>query len=137
LEKKLTPYLLILALAVMIVLLAFPPLSEPLTVEARPSKLVVFNNTVDTLYYAIFSRGGLQFTSWEPCDHPWLCADRGIKPGLTRKVPYEIIYRWQPGAEVVVYWWRLEPDNMAENGYRLDGPYDVTVATPNRPLLGM
>ncbi len=135
--KKLAPGLLILILMGIIVLIALSPLSQPLTVESRPSKLVLFNNTADIIQYAIFERNSLRLVKWKPCDHPRLCGDRGIKPGRAREVPYEIIYHWRPGAEVVVYWWSLEPDTTAQNGYRLDGPYDVRVATPKKVLLGM
>ncbi len=135
--KKLAPRFVILILLGIIVLIAFPPLSQPMTIDVRPSKLVLFNNTVDILQYAVFERKALRFINWKPCDHPRLCSDRGIKPGLTREVPYEIIYRWHPGAEVIVYWWHLEPDTTAQNGYRLDGPYDITVATPKKVLLGI
>ena len=135
--KKITPYLLALILLCIIVIIAFPPLNDPLTVELRPSKLVLFNNTADTLQYAAFERKALRSIEWKPCDHPQLCNNLGIKPGLTRELPYEIIYHWYPGAEVIVYWWRLEPDTTAQNGYRIDGPYDVMAATPKKILLGM
>lgn len=127
---------MILIILGIIVLIAFPPLSQPMTIDVRLTKIVLFNNTVDTLQYAIFERKALRLANWKPCDHPRLCSNRGIKPALTREVPYEIIYRWYPGAEVIVYWWHLEPDTTAQNGYRLHGPYDATVATPKKILPG-
>lgn len=127
---------MILILLGIIILIAFPPLSQPMIIDVRPSKLVLFNNTADTLQYTVFERNAQQSNNWKPCDHPRLCENCGIRPGLTVEVPYENIYRWYPGAEVTVYWWRLETDTTANNGYRLDGPFDVTVATPRKALLG-
>lgn len=127
---------MILILLGIIILIVFPPLDQPIAIDVRPSKLVLFNNTIDTLQYAVFERNALRSIDWEPCDHPRLCSDSRIRPGLMREIPYELIHRWHPGAEVIVYWWLLEPDTTAQNGYRLDGPYEVTVATPRKALPG-
>ncbi len=133
---KLTSYLLLLIAGVILILVLFPPIADPLTVETRPSKLVLFNNTADTLQYAIFERNVSRVANWEPCDNPQLCPSQGIKPGAARSIPYLAITRWHPGAEVVVYWWRLVPDSSAENGYLIDGPYEEAMFTPDKPLLG-
>jgi len=136
LNYKLTYFLLLLIAGAIMIVLLFPPINNPLIVETRPSKLVLFNNTADTLQYAIFEHNASRVTNWEPCDNPQLCFNPGIRPGAAQSIPYLTIPRWYPGAEIVVYWWRLLPDSSAENGYSIDGPYQETAFTPNKPLVG-
>ena len=103
--------------------------------DMRPSKVVIFNNTADTLNFAMLERRAANFTKWQPCSHPGLCGDQGIKPGRSKGVIYERIHGWYPGAEVVVYWWRLVPDEAAQDGYRVDGPHEQVVRTPKKATL--
>jgi len=107
-------------------------LQDPISIVQRPSSLVIFNNTADTVNFTMMENKAAQYTHWKPCDHPRLCSDRGIKPGLSRDMPYRLIHNWYPGAEVAVYWWTLVPDSAAENGYRVDGPYKKVVPTPGK-----
>lgn len=123
--------LVTLFLTFLLALSACPIQNEPVSVELRPSKLVIFNNTVDTLNFTVMELRSANYTKWKPCSHPSLCGDRGIKPGLSRGIPYRLISNWYPGSEVVVYWWRLVPDATAEDGYRVDGPYEKVTPTPN------
>jgi len=109
---------------------------DPLIVDVRPSKLVLFNNTLDTLYYAALECRAARFMKLKPCTHPELCSEWAIKPGLARHLPYPLIPDWHPGAQVTVYWWHLIPDSTAEMSYRVNGPYQVTVATPKHPIPG-
>ncbi len=123
--------LLTLILTFFLALSACPIQNDPISVELRPSQLVIFNNTTDTLNFTVMERRSAHYTSWEPCSHPSLCGDRGIKPGLSRGIAYRLISNWYPSAEVVVYWWRLVPDEAAPDGYRVDGPYEMVTPTPN------
>ncbi len=111
-------------------------LHQPIYIEQRASKLVIFNNTTDTLNFTIMQRRAARFMKWKPCDHPAKCGGRGIPPGRNGSLPYELIYQWYPGAEVVVYWWRLVPDAGAENGYRVDGPHEELSNTPVKAIFG-
>ena len=135
--KTLTPAVLVLLLIAVVVYLVYPPLSESLTVEVRPSKLTLFNNTAHTLWYAAFEQNSASTIQWSPCHHPDLCPDDGIHPGRSTDIPYLDIYQWHPGARVSVFCWRLIPDSTAEDGYRVDRLAHVVLTTPNKPLLGM
>ena len=75
--KTLSPAVLVLLLIAVVVHLAYPPLIEPLTVEARPSKLTLFNNTANTLWYAAFEQNSASTVRWTPCRHPDLDFRRG------------------------------------------------------------
>ncbi len=111
-----------------------PLLNEPVLVEQRPTKLVIYNNTAEILNFTIIEERASRFTRWQPCNHPKLCGDRGIKPGLSGDMPYELIHNWYPGTEVAVFWWHLLPDSMESNGYKVVGPEKIIVKTPRRPL---
>ncbi|MCH7939258.1 MAG: hypothetical protein IID13_05890 [Candidatus Marinimicrobia bacterium] len=111
-------------------------LHQPIYIEQRASKLVIFNNTTDTLNFTIMQRRAARFMKWKPCDHPVQCGGRGIPPGRNGSMPYELIYQWYPGAEVVVYWWHLVPDAGAANGYRVDGPHEEFSNTPLKAIFG-
>ena len=122
-------------LTVFLALSACPVQNAPISVELRPSKLVIFNNTTAILNFAVMERKSAEYTKWMPCNHPSLCGGRGIKPGLSRGIPYRLISNWYPSAEVIVYWWSLMPDPTAENGYRVDGPYNRVSPTPKMASL--
>lgn len=130
-------FMVLLALIMIFILdlSACPAQSEPISVELRPSKLVIFNNTTDTINFAVMERRFANYTHWIPCSHPKLCGNRGIKPGLSKDVPYRLITNWYPRAEVVVYWWRLVADPTADDGYRVDGPYETVTPTPSSASL--
>ncbi|UCD36866.1 MAG: hypothetical protein JSW54_08470 [Fidelibacterota bacterium] len=135
--KTIAVPLSIYVLAILIALTAFPPLSKPVLIEVRPTKLVLFNNSTDMAYFSVFEQKAAKSARWNPCDHPDLCASQQIKPGLVQHIPYMQIYRWTPGASVTVFWWQLEVDSTAVNGYRVVGPSESTVNTPKKPILGM
>ena len=130
-QNKKVIVLLALILTLILALSACPVQNEPISVELRPSKLVIFNNTTDILNFTVMERRYATYAKWKPCDHPRLCGGRGIKPGLSRGIPYRLITSWYPRAEVIIYWWRLVPDESAEDGYRVDGPYEKVSPTPN------
>ncbi len=129
------PAILVVVAVLSVVSLGLPPIS-PLAIDIRPSKLALYNNSARTIYYAAFERQSAPFARWEPCTHPEICGDQGIKPGLSLDLPYELIYHWYPAAEVTVNWWSLVPDADAPDGYRMDGPHETTVPTPKRLLPG-
>ncbi len=134
--KKFYYPLIVSVVAVMAVVSLGLPTISPLAIDIRPSKLTLFNNTARTIYYVAFERQSAPFARWTPCTHPKICGDQGIKPGLSRDLPYELIYHWHPGAEVTVNWWSLMSDTDAPDGYRMDGPHETTVPTPTRLLPG-
>ncbi len=102
--------------------------------EPRASKLVIFNNTPDSLNFTIMERRAARFMKWKPCNHPLKCGGRAIPPGRSGFMPYERIYQWYPGCDVVVFWWQLLPDSLAENGYRMDGIYEEYSSTPVKAI---
>ena len=129
-------HLLGIALLWLITMVATPLLDDKVLVEQRATKLVIYNNTADTLNFTIMEVRKSRFTRWQPCDNPQLCGDRGIKPAMSGDLPYELISGWYPGADVAVFWWHLTPDSTGRNGYRVDGPHKIVVPTPNRPFSG-
>lgn len=126
-------HLLFIAMLWLVSMVVTPLLDDKVLVEQRPTKLVIYNNTTDTLNFTILEERVSRFTNWQPCNHPKLCGDRGIMPGLSGDMPYELIPNWYPGAEVAVFWWHLLPDSTVENGYRVAGPEKIVVKTPMRP----
>lgn len=117
-------------------MVATPLLDDKVLVEQRATKLVIFNNTAESLYFTIIEERKSRFTKWLPCDHPALCGDGGIHPAMSGDLPYELISGYYPGAEIAVFWWHLVPDSSGNNGYRVEGPNKIVVPTPVRPLFG-
>ncbi len=107
---------------------------QPIYVDPRASKVVLFNNTADTLNYVIVERRSSRFMKWKPCDHPAKCGGRGIPPGKNASMPYKLIYQWYPGCEVVVYYWSLKPDSSRVDAYIVEGPYEEYSITPAKAV---
>lgn len=124
--------LLLIALIWLVTMMVSPLLDKQVLVEQRPTKVVIYNNTADTLNFVIMEERSSRFTRWQPCDNPKLCGDRGIMPGMSGDMPYELIHNWYPGTEIAVFWWHLIPDSTGRNGYRVEGPHKIVVKTPAR-----
>lgn len=128
----------IIKLFAIIYLLAFSCTLEnaatPLYVESRVAGLVIFNNTNKTINFTALERRAANYTHWMPCGTPEQCGDHGIKPGMSGHMPYSLIYRWYPGSEVSIFWWQIKPDSIAQNGYRVDGPYEYIARTPLKAI---
>ncbi|MEE9464086.1 MAG: hypothetical protein V3W14_00750 [Candidatus Neomarinimicrobiota bacterium] len=118
------------ALGILLGLFGRGYLRHSIYLEPRASKLMIFNNTADSLNFTIMERRAARFMKWQPCNHPSKCGGRAIPPGRSGFMPYERIYQWYPGCDVVVFWWQLLPDSLAGNGYRLDGIYEEYSSTP-------
>lgn len=132
-KKYYYPALILTVAGLIVVSILLPP-STVLAIDPRISKLTLFNNSGQTIYYAAFERQAAPFARWEVCDHPDICGDDAIRPGLSVDLPYRLIYHWYPGARVVIYWWHLVPDTAAANGHRVDGPHERITGTPNQRL---
>ena len=111
-------------------------LAQPVMAEQRAVNLAIFNNTPHTVHYYVLEKNAARYTNWKPCNHPEMCGDRGIKPGMLTDVLYAHIYRWYPGCEVEVNWWYLVPDSTFENGYRTEGPFSFNILTPYKAIFG-
>ncbi len=135
-NKKLYYPVIVGVLALLVGLSVLRPPISPTIVELRPSKLAIFNNSNHTVYVAAFEHQAAPYARWKPCEYPARCSDLTIAPGRVLDLKFELIYHWYSGAKVSVLWWHLLPDDLADNGYRMDGPHEVLVTTPNRVITG-
>ncbi len=132
--RTITTFLTLLSVAVLTS--GCGALAEPVMAEQRAVNLTIFNNTPHVVQYYVLEKNAARYTHWSPCNHPEMCGETGIRPGLLADVLYERIYRWYPGCEVVVNWWYLVADSTFENGYRTEGPFSFNIVTPFKAVFG-
>lgn len=104
---------------------------SPILVDARNSGLVIYNDTTESVYFALLETRASAGTKWQPCQTPALCNYRGVLPAKSARMDYARIYGWYPGANVNLYWWHLRRNSASPIGYVMDGPHSRTITTPH------
>ncbi len=106
-------------------------IKEPVLVDMRSTGLVIYNNTTDSVYFALLETRASAKSFWKPCWTPAVCNYRGILPAKSGRIDYNQIYGWYPGARVNLYWWHLVQSNERPSEYIMDGPHSRTLNTPH------
>jgi hypothetical protein len=124
------------AIMVLILATSCSKLEKALYIEIRPTKIVLHNNSLDSLYAAVSESRSSIYSNWEPCTNPLRCSDYVIAPGRSLNIPYLQIYRWLPGTKVTVHWYSLIPLTGPHGDYQIVGLSKKVVPTPRKSLLG-
>jgi hypothetical protein len=70
-----------------------------------------------TVYYVLIESETATRVDWAPCTNPSSCAQ--VAPLAATNIPYAQIMGYEPGdAEVILYWWHLEP--APAGGFQVD-----------------
>ena len=85
---------------------------NPLGIKSTSEGISVHNLSNKTLYYTAFERERLAYINWAPCTRPLDCDH--VTPGAATVILYDSIYGYEPGKEVVVFWWNLEKSDNSE-----------------------
>jgi hypothetical protein len=82
-----------------------PYAGAPVTVSVDGKRLVISNNTADTIYFRSFPTEILPVIEWAPCIAPEVCpAEQRIGSGEVKEIALKTIIR--EGTEsITVYWW--------------------------------
>jgi len=83
----------------------FPSIDAPLTASIDGKKLVVTNNSDETIYHLVFPTDILPAIEWAPCIAPETCPpDNKIDPGQEKRIALKGIVREQTES-ITVFWW--------------------------------
>ena len=89
----------------------------PFQVTARTQSLKLENSGVVPVYYVLIESETATRVDWAPCTDPSACTH--VAPRAATSIPYEQIMGYEPGdAEVILYWWHLEP--APAGGFQVD-----------------
>ena len=92
-------------------------LTGPFEVSARPAALRLENSSAMAIYYVLIESETATRVDWAPCTNPLSCTK--VAPGGATNIPYAQIMGYEPGdAEVILYWWHLEP--APAGGFQVD-----------------
>jgi hypothetical protein len=82
-----------------------PYAGAPVTVSVDGERLVISNNTADTIYFRSFPTEILPVIEWAPCIAPEVCpVEQRIGSGEVKEIALKTIVR--EGTEsITVYWW--------------------------------
>jgi hypothetical protein len=125
-SRKILP-LLTLAAALLLAACGSPSEAGPdkgLTASTRAHSLFLTNTTSEPVYWFAVESSTAARIDFFGCYDPVRCPS--ISPGHTRRLPYDSIEGYSPGAEkVIIYWWHLVPD--AQRGFRMERMNSILV----------
>lgn len=83
-------------------------------------EIVLVNKTRETIYYAAFEQGVLARILWAPASRD----ENRLNSGAAKPVRLDEIYEFEPGENLVLYWWTNNQNKLAH--------FSVMVVTPQK-----
>jgi hypothetical protein len=83
-----------------------PYAGAPVTVSIRSGRLVIANNSPESIYFRVFPTDILPVIEWAPCIAPETCpAEQHIGPGEGKQIGLKTIVR-NDTESITLFWWR-------------------------------